>query len=41
MMGFTFGFGSLLFVFALFLVASSIRIFREYERGVVFLLGRF
>ncbi|WP_044490752.1 slipin family protein [Burkholderia pseudomallei] len=41
MMGFTFGFGSLPFVFALFLVASSIRIFREYERGVVFLLGRF
>ncbi len=41
MMGFTFGFGSILIVLLILLVASSIRIFREYERGVVFLLGRF
>jgi regulator of protease activity HflC (stomatin/prohibitin superfamily) len=27
--------------FVIILIASSIRIFREYERGVVFLLGRF
>ncbi|MEZ5499276.1 MAG: slipin family protein [Steroidobacteraceae bacterium] len=33
--------GSILVVFAIFLVLSSIKIFREYERGVVFLLGRF
>lgn len=30
-----------LFVIAVLLVASSVRIFREYERGVVFTLGRF
>jgi regulator of protease activity HflC (stomatin/prohibitin superfamily) len=41
MIGFTFGFGSILIVVALLLIASSIRIFREYERGVVFMLGRF
>lgn len=41
MIGFTFGFSSLVFLFLLFLIASSIRIFREYERGVVFMLGRF
>lgn len=41
MIGFTFSFGTLLFLFALAIVASSIRIFREYERGVVFMLGRF
>jgi regulator of protease activity HflC (stomatin/prohibitin superfamily) len=41
MMGFTFGFSSLLLVLAILLAASSIRIFREYERGVVFMLGRF
>ncbi|GLU31852.1 slipin family protein [Trinickia caryophylli] len=41
MIGFTFGFSSLLIFFAIILVASSIRIFREYERGVVFMLGRF
>lgn len=41
MIGFTFSFGSLLFLIALAIVASSIRIFREYERGVVFMLGRF
>jgi regulator of protease activity HflC (stomatin/prohibitin superfamily) len=41
MIGFTFGFSSLLILFAIVLVASSIRVFREYERGVVFTLGRF
>ena len=41
MIGFTFGFSSILIVFVVVLIASSIRIFREYERGVVFMLGRF
>ncbi|WP_118183371.1 slipin family protein [Paraburkholderia phosphatilytica] len=41
MIGFTFGFTSILFILVLFLIASSIRVFREYERGVVFMLGRF
>ncbi|GAB2893068.1 slipin family protein [Paraburkholderia jirisanensis] len=41
MIGFTFGFSSILIVFAILLAAASIRIFREYERGVVFMLGRF
>ncbi|KVV53050.1 hypothetical protein WT27_28235 [Burkholderia territorii] len=41
MMGYTFGFSGVLIVFVVALVASSIRIFREYERGVVFMLGRF
>jgi len=41
MIGFTFSFGTLLFLIVLVIVASSIRIFREYERGVVFMLGRF
>lgn len=41
MMGFTFGFGTILFLIVIIIIASSIRIFREYERGVVFLLGRF
>src|SRR5690625_3195971 len=31
----------LLAMFVLLLVVYAIRIFREYERGVVFLLGRF
>jgi regulator of protease activity HflC (stomatin/prohibitin superfamily) len=34
------GWGGLIFVLIV-LVAASIRIFREYERGVVFFLGRF
>ena len=34
------GFGTL-FILLLFVVASSLRILREYERGVVFQLGRF
>jgi regulator of protease activity HflC (stomatin/prohibitin superfamily) len=41
MIGFTYGFGTILFVIVIIIIASSIRIFREYERGVVFLLGRF
>ncbi len=32
---------SVIFVLLALLVASSLRIFREYERGVVFTLGRF
>ena len=36
-----FGFGSILFILLLMLIASSIRVLREYERGVVFQLGRF
>ncbi|WP_179402360.1 slipin family protein [Burkholderia guangdongensis] len=41
MIGYTFGFSSLLIVLAVLLTASAIKIFREYERGVVFMLGRF
>jgi regulator of protease activity HflC (stomatin/prohibitin superfamily) len=41
MIGFTFGFSSILFLLAIIIIASAIRIFREYERGVVFMLGRF
>ncbi|TAM51112.1 MAG: slipin family protein [Paraburkholderia sp.] len=41
MIGFTFSFGTLLLLIVLVVIASSIRIFREYERGVVFMLGRF
>ena len=36
---FSFGFG--FFILAVVLLASSLRVLREYERGVVFLLGRF
>lgn len=39
-MGFPFGFMVAL-ILLLFLVASALRILREYERGVVFQLGRF
>ena len=41
MIGFTYSFGTILLLIAIVIIASSIRIFREYERGVVFLLGRF
>jgi regulator of protease activity HflC (stomatin/prohibitin superfamily) len=34
-------FGAVIFAFAAFLLFSSIKILKEYERGVVFLLGRF
>lgn len=37
---FDFGFGGIFFLIAL-LVFSSLRVLREYERGVVFMLGRF
>ena len=37
--GFSFTFGALIIVIVL--VVSSLRILREYERGVVFMLGRF
>ena len=40
MLDFQFGLGTLLVVIVA-LIASSFRILREYERGVVFLLGRF
>ncbi len=39
-MGFGFGLGGVVLLAAI-LVVSSFRILREYERGVVFLLGRF
>ena len=41
MIGFTYSFGTILLLIVIVFIASSIRIFREYERGVVFLLGRF
>ena len=41
MIGFTFGFTGLLIALVLLIALSSIRIFKEYERGVVFMLGRF
>ena len=34
------GFGAIVLL-VLFFLSSSIRILREYQRGVVFLLGRF
>ncbi|MGZ5802458.1 MAG: slipin family protein, partial [Burkholderiaceae bacterium] len=41
----TWGLGSniavILFVIAVIILNSAVRIFREYERGVVFTLGRF
>ncbi|CAG2151295.1 hypothetical protein LMG19282_03960 [Cupriavidus campinensis] len=39
-MAFGFSFGGLIFLLAL-LVVAAIRVLREYERGVVFMLGRF
>ncbi|MCW3479104.1 slipin family protein [Neisseriaceae bacterium JH1-16] len=41
MMEFTLGFGGLLVLLLFLLLVSAFRIFREYERGVVFMLGRF
>jgi regulator of protease activity HflC (stomatin/prohibitin superfamily) len=38
---FGFGFGGLLLIAAVFFLVSAIRVLREYERGVVFQLGRF
>ena len=40
MIEYSFGLGTLVLLF-LFLLASAVRILREYERGVVFQLGRF
>ena len=37
--GFSFGYGALIII--ILVVVASLRILREYERGVVFLLGRF
>jgi len=37
----TFGFGGILFLIIAVFVISAVRILREYERGVVFMLGRF
>src|SRR5207244_5097374 len=39
-MAYGFSFGGLIFLLAL-LVITSFRVLREYERGVVFMLGRF
>jgi regulator of protease activity HflC (stomatin/prohibitin superfamily) len=36
-----FGFGSVALLFVIAVLVASLRILREYERGVVFLLGRF
>jgi len=38
---FPFGFGSVALLFVIAVVVASLRILREYERGVIFLLGRF
>ncbi len=40
-MGITFGFGGILLLLIVLLLLMSVRILREYERGVVFTLGRF
>ncbi|KAG0167843.1 hypothetical protein DFQ30_005597 [Apophysomyces sp. BC1015] len=40
-MSFTFGFTGFIVLIVATIVVASIRIFREYERGVVFMLGRF
>ena len=40
-MGFAFSFTGAFILLVLILVVSSLRVLREYERGVVFMLGRF
>jgi regulator of protease activity HflC (stomatin/prohibitin superfamily) len=40
-MGFGIGFGGIVLIIIVILIVSSIKILREYERAVVFLLGRF
>ena len=40
-MGFGIGFGGIILIIVVILIFSSIKILREYERAVVFLLGRF
>lgn len=39
--GFNWGLGGVLLPLLVFLAVSSLRILREYQRGVVFQLGRF
>jgi len=39
--GFGFGFSGLLLILLVMLLSSAIRVLREYERGVIFQLGRF
>ena len=39
-MAYGFSFGGVVFLLVL-LIASAFRVLREYERGVVFMLGRF
>ena len=34
------GFGSIILIVVLVILASSFKVLREYQRGVVFLLGR-
>lgn len=41
MVQFSVGFGGILLMLTVLVLMSALRIFREYERGVVFLLGRF
>ncbi|QRX82615.1 slipin family protein [Glaciimonas sp. PAMC28666] len=36
-----FGFGGIVFLIVVVVLLSSVRIMREYERGVIFMLGRF
>ncbi len=40
-LNFGFGFGGFLVIALIALLVSALRILREYERGVVFQLGRF
>jgi regulator of protease activity HflC (stomatin/prohibitin superfamily) len=40
-MGFGFGFGGIVLIALVILIAASLRVLREYERGVIFMLGRF
>jgi regulator of protease activity HflC (stomatin/prohibitin superfamily) len=40
-MGFGMGFGGFIIILILVLIGASIKVLREYERAVVFLLGRF
>lgn len=40
-MNFILGFGGILLIAIVALIAASLKVLREYERGVVFMLGRF
>ncbi|TMH47362.1 MAG: slipin family protein, partial [Betaproteobacteria bacterium] len=35
------GFGGIILIIILVILASSFKVLREYQRGVVFMLGRF